>query len=262
MCGLGKKMVFCTCEDGTNGKKIEGYEWSLIRYIGSKETNVRGKIMSPSKDLGNNIEIESILLDLNSRNCFDFEYQPQEMDRLQINTSGNHSRYKYFNVIFKKGKWQEGSHSKFTTISENISSGKIKIVDNATFTLKRWHEFVATKNPQILDELLADEAVFHSPVVWTPQEGKQITKLYLTAAVSILNDENANFSYVKEIVQGNHLILEFVANIDDVSINGVDMIELNNEGEMIDFKVMIRPLKAIHKIHEKMGELLQKYKSK
>jgi hypothetical protein len=145
-------------------------------------------------------------------------------------------------------------------ISEEISSDKIKIVDNMEFILKRWHEFVATRNSQILDEILAEEVVFHSPVVWTPQEGKQITKLYLTAAVSILNDKEADFFYVKEIVQGNYLILEFVANIDGISINGIDMIELNNNGKIIDFKVMIRPLKAIHKIHEKMGELLQKYK--
>lgn len=262
MCELVKKIVFCSCVEEVVGEEIQGYEWSLIKFLGTKSSNIRGRIMRPTEDLGDDIKMDSILLDLNRRNCFDFDYQPQEMDKLHISTSRTAKRYKYFTVLFKNGKWQKGNHPAFVSITENISKGKLKIVDNMEFTLKRWHQFVDTRNPQILDEILTDEVVFHSPVVWTPQKGKQLTQLYLTAAVSILNDKDASFSYVKEIVQGNHLILEFVADIDGISINGIDMVELNQQGQIIDFKVMIRPLKAIHKIHEKMGELLEKYKSK
>ena len=127
-------------------------------------------------------------------------------------------------------------------------------------SLKNWHTFLDTKNPRILDELLANEVIFYSPIVWTPQEGKQITKLYLMAALDVFGGENADFKYVKQVVDNNQFILEFVTLIDGVTVNGVDMIELNDDGKIISFKVMVRPLKAINKVHEKMGEMLEKLK--
>jgi DNA-dependent RNA polymerase auxiliary subunit epsilon len=127
-------------------------------------------------------------------------------------------------------------------------------------SLKNWHTFLDTKNPRILDELLANEVIFYSPIVWTPQEGKQITKLYLMAALEVFGGENADFKYVKQVVDNNQFILEFVTLIDGVTVNGVDMIELNDDGKIISFKVMVRPLKAINKVHEKMGEMLEKLK--
>ncbi len=117
-----------------------------------------------------------------------------------------------------------------------------------------------TRNPKILDELLANEVIFYSPIVWTPQEGKQITKLYLMAALEVFGGENANFRYVKQVVDNNQFILEFNTIIDGITVNGVDMIEVNEEGKIISFKVMVRPLKAINKVHEKMGEMLEKLK--
>ena len=127
-------------------------------------------------------------------------------------------------------------------------------------SLKNWHTFLDTKNPKILDELLSDEVIFYSPIVWTPQEGKQITKLYLMAALEVFGGENSNFRYVKQVVDNNQFILEFVTLINGVTVNGVDMIEVNDDGKIISFKVMVRPLKAINKVHEKMGEMLEKLK--
>ena len=127
--------------------------------------------------------------------------------------------------------------------------------------LKKWHTFLDTKNPKILDELLSDEVIFYSPIVWAPQEGKQMTKLYLMAALEVFGGENADFRYVKQVFDNNQFILEFITLIDDVTVNGVDMIELNDDGKIISFKVMVRPLKAINKVHEKMGEMLEKLKN-
>lgn len=127
--------------------------------------------------------------------------------------------------------------------------------------LKNWHTFLDTKNPKLLDELLSDEVIFYSPIVWAPQEGNQITKLYLMAALEVFGGENSNFRYVKQVIDNNQFILEFVTLIDGVTVNGVDMIEVNDDGKIISFKVMVRPLKAINKVHEKMGEMLEKFKN-
>ena len=111
-----------------------------------------------------------------------------------------------------------------------------------------------------MDELLANDVIFYSPIVWAPQEGKQITKIYLMAALEVFGGENSNFKYVKQVVDNNQFILEFITLIDGVTVNGVDMIEVNDDGKIISFKVMVRPLKAINKVHEKMGEMLEKLK--
>ena len=127
-------------------------------------------------------------------------------------------------------------------------------------TLKNWHTFLETRNPKILVELLLNDVIFYSPIVWAPQEGKQITILYLMAALEVFGGENSNFTYVKQVIDKNNFFLEFTTMIDGITVNGIDMIELNDEGKIISFKVMIRPLKAINKVHEKMGEMLEKLK--
>lgn len=128
-------------------------------------------------------------------------------------------------------------------------------------TLKNWHQFLETRNPKILDDLLAHDVIFYSPIVWTPQEGKMITKIYLMAALEVFGSENSNFTYLKQVVDKNNFFLEFTTIIDGVTVNGIDMIEANEEGKIISFKVMIRPLKAMNKVHEKMGEMLEKLKN-
>ncbi len=125
-------------------------------------------------------------------------------------------------------------------------------------TIDAWHHIVETGNTVELHKLLADNAVFHSPVVHKPQTGKAITQLYLTAAADILI--NDSFQYVREIVNDHDAALEFVVEIDGLSVNGVDLITWNDDGKITDFKVMLRPLKAINLIHQKMAAKLQAMK--
>ncbi len=117
-----------------------------------------------------------------------------------------------------------------------------------------WHHLVQANDPAGLDKLLAADAVFISPVVHTPQRGKALTKGYLSAAFHVLF--NASFRYVREIIGDSDAMLEFETEIDGVLVNGVDIIKWNERGEITEFKVMIRPLKAITVIHERMGAML------
>jgi ketosteroid isomerase-like protein len=125
-------------------------------------------------------------------------------------------------------------------------------------TIEAWHKLVASRDAAGLDNILADHVVFHSPVVHTPQEGKPITTLYLTAALHVLN--NDSFKYLREVISGNTAVLEFTTVIEGITINGVDMINWGADGRITDFKVMIRPLKAVNLVHRMMGEMLQKIK--
>lgn len=122
-------------------------------------------------------------------------------------------------------------------------------------TIETWHELVRTHNAAGLRALLADDAVFYSPIVHTPQVGKPIVELYLAAAFQVFF--NASFRYVREIIGPRDAVLEFQTEIDGISVNGVDLISWNDAGQINTFKVMIRPLKAINLIHQKMGALLQ-----
>ena len=121
--------------------------------------------------------------------------------------------------------------------------------------LHTWHELVRTRNVKGLDSLLADEVVFHSPVVHTPQVGKAITYAYLAAAFHVFFNES--FRYVRELSGPNDAVLEFEVEIDGVLVNGVDLIKWDHEGKIVEFKVMIRPLKAVNLIHQKMAAMLQ-----
>jgi hypothetical protein len=125
-------------------------------------------------------------------------------------------------------------------------------------TIAAWHKLVEARDAAGLDKILADHVVFHSPVVHTPQVGKPITKLYLYAALHVLN--NDSFKYLKEVISGNNAVLEFSTVIEGITINGVDMITWGEDGRITEFKVMIRPLKAINLVHRMMGEMLQKIK--
>jgi len=120
--------------------------------------------------------------------------------------------------------------------------------------LDTWHQLIHERNVAALDDILAEDAVFHSPVVHTPQKGKQLTKLYLSAAIMVLG--NSNFSYVREVVGDSDAALEFTSEIDGIQINGVDLIHWNAEGKIDDFKVMIRPLKAVNLLHAMMKQML------
>ena len=123
-------------------------------------------------------------------------------------------------------------------------------------TIAAWHKLVATQDPGGLDALLADNAVFLSPVVHTPQAGKALTRAYLMAAFQVFSNET--FRYVREIKGPRDAVLEFQVEIDGIQMNGVDMIKWDDDGKIVEFKVMLRPLKAVNLIHQKMGAMLQR----
>ncbi len=121
--------------------------------------------------------------------------------------------------------------------------------------IARWHRIVNERDTAGLDALLAEDAVFHSPVVHTPQVGKSVTRAYLGAALAVFG--NDSFRYRRELHSEYDAVLEFELELDGIAINGVDMIRWNAEGRITEFKVMLRPLKAVTLIHEKMAAMLQ-----
>lgn len=122
-------------------------------------------------------------------------------------------------------------------------------------TLSTWHALVESRNAKGLNALLAENVVFHSPVVHTPQVGRTITAQYLGAAFHVFFNET--FKYIREIIGPNDAALEFEVEIDGILVNGIDMLKWNDEGQIVEFKVLIRPLKAINLIHQKMAAMLQ-----
>ena len=139
--------------------------------------------------------------------------------------------------------------------------------------VEKWHDIM--KNPgsnisEKLDELLDDDVVFYSPVVFTPQKGKEITKLYLAAAGGVFSSDKdkqesqpkeSKFRYIKEIVQDNHACLEFETEINGIYVNGIDLITWNEDNKITEFKVLVRPLQAVNTLHQMMGEMLDKLKA-
>ena len=120
--------------------------------------------------------------------------------------------------------------------------------------LDKWYQVYRSDEPEFLEEILDESVIFSSPVVFKPIEGKEMTKLYLMGAGITFNMDK--FTYVREVVDGLDSILEFETYIDDILVNGVDMIRWNAEGKIIDFKVMVRPLRAIEALQKKMSESL------
>lgn len=120
--------------------------------------------------------------------------------------------------------------------------------------LETWKDIMASGDTERLSDLIDDDCVFYSPVVHTPQVGKPITLLYLTGAAHALHDE---FRYVNEVVADPCTVLEFECKVGDILVNGIDMISFNDDGKIVEFKVMIRPLKAIQAVHASMGRMLK-----
>ncbi|GAA4047338.1 nuclear transport factor 2 family protein [Parerythrobacter jejuensis] len=126
--------------------------------------------------------------------------------------------------------------------------------------LKAWHEVIeGGSDPAQLTAIMHEDAVFHSPVVHTPQEGRPIVIAYLSAAGQTLG--NDSFEYLREIVDGNCAVLEFRTDMDGIQVNGIDMITFDDDGLITDFKVMVRPLKAVNKVWDMMGAQLEKMKA-
>lgn len=119
-----------------------------------------------------------------------------------------------------------------------------------------WHAYMESGgDADLLAALLAEDPVFHSPVVHTPQAGKAKVMMYLLSAAKVLG--NDSFRYVREVVEGNDALLEFTAEIDGILVNGIDLITFDDAGKIKDFKVMVRPVKAVNKLWEMMAAQLQ-----
>jgi ketosteroid isomerase-like protein len=123
----------------------------------------------------------------------------------------------------------------------------------------RWHAFLEHGGAEELGALLADDVVFYSPVVFTPQRGKDLTTMYLTAAKQVLGGEGpeGSFRYAKQVLAGDTAVLEFETTLGGKYVNGVDIIRCDDAGQIVEFRVMIRPLQAINAIHEAMGAMLK-----
>ena len=129
----------------------------------------------------------------------------------------------------------------------------------ATKGLERWHEVIAGgSEPAALAAIIREDAVFHSPVVHTPQRGRALVVAYLAAAGQTLG--NANFRYVRELVDRENAVLEFETKLDDIHVNGIDLIRFDKDGMIADFKVMVRPLKAVNTVWDAMAAQLERAK--
>ena len=116
-------------------------------------------------------------------------------------------------------------------------------------TLSRWHQVVETKDPALLDDLLADDAVFRSPAVHAPQEGKELTTAYLSAAMVVIGP---TLTYQHEWYDDGSAILEFTAELEGLTLHGIDMIRWGADGRITEFTVMVRPFTALQKLMELM----------
>jgi len=138
--------------------------------------------------------------------------------------------------------------------------------------VEKWHAYLRGRLPGGLDELLDDEVAFFSPIVYTPQKGKAITTLYLQAASQTFPGDqatspsgdgpppSAGFRYTKTVLAGDTAVLEFETTIEGKYVNGVDIIRCNEEGRIVEFRVMIRPLQAVNLVHRQMAARLEQMK--
>ncbi len=132
----------------------------------------------------------------------------------------------------------------------------------------KWHAYLRSAEPEALDDLLDDDVVFYSPIVFTPQRGKQITARYLRAASMAFTGDStpahrpdttteSGFRYTKQVMANDTAILEFETTMSGKYVNGVDIIVGNDAGRIIEFRVMIRPLRAVNLVHEHMAAMLE-----
>lgn len=126
--------------------------------------------------------------------------------------------------------------------------------------LAKWHDYMANHegSTDALAQVLHEDCVFHSPVVHTPQRGRPIVTAYLMAAANTLGQ--GDFQYVREMADGDHALLEFTTTMDGVHVNGIDLMTFDENGMITDFKVMVRPLKAVNKVWEQMAAMLETMK--
>jgi len=148
------------------------------------------------------------------------------------------------------------------------------MTDPIDTVLADWHRHLRGQLPGGLDALLHDDVVFFSPIVFTPQRGKAVTTMYLEAAGQTLpgdgaakgaglaaieagGDTGGGFRYTKEVAAGHHAVLEFETTVEGKYVNGVDIITCDDDGRIVEFRVMLRPLQAVNLVHRQMGAMLE-----
>ena len=133
-------------------------------------------------------------------------------------------------------------------------------IETTKKSIDRWHEMLATRDMSILNELLAEDVVFRSPVAFHPYPGKQVVFFILSNVIQVFE----NFTYHREFISedGNNVVLEFSAQVSDKKLKGVDMIQFNEEGQIIDFEVMIRPKSGLEALAVQMGQRMQAFQVK
>ncbi len=139
---------------------------------------------------------------------------------------------------------------------EHVGAWRGPVIESV---IERWHQHLRGDLPGGLDGLLADDVVFYSPIVFTPQRGKDITKLYLEAAAAALPGDGSadgGFHYTKQVAAGDTAVLEFETTVSGKHVNGVDIIRCDDSGRIVEFRVMIRPLQAVTAVHEQMKAML------
>jgi len=125
-------------------------------------------------------------------------------------------------------------------------------MDTRADGLAKWHKFVREKDEQALAEALADDVLFRSPFLWKPKEGKANVLLYLSSAARVLED----FTYHRQFVGDNAVVLEFSARVGTLSVKGVDIIQFNADGQIADFEVMVRPANGLQALGAAMAQQL------
>lgn len=133
-------------------------------------------------------------------------------------------------------------------------------IKNTRSAIQKWHQMLETRDMSILNELLAEDVVFRSPVAYNPYPGKQVVTFILTNVIQIFE----NFSYHREFYSedGQSVVLEFSANVGEKKLKGIDMMQFNEQGQIVDFEVMIRPKSGLEALAAQMGQRMAAFLSK
>jgi len=131
------------------------------------------------------------------------------------------------------------------------------VLETTKQSLEKWHHMIQSGDLSNLNDLLADDVVFRSPVAHKPYEGKQVVFFILTNVIQVFE----NFTYQREFYteDGENVVLEFSANVSGKSLKGIDMIRFNEQGKIVDFEVMIRPMSGLTALAEQMGIRIAKF---
>jgi ketosteroid isomerase-like protein len=131
---------------------------------------------------------------------------------------------------------------------------ELHLQEAAAASLKQWHAMVARRDLAALPELLAPDVVFRSPMAHTPYPGAQAASLILGTVINVFE----GFTYHRELASADGLsvVLEFSATVHGKELKGIDMIRFDEQGRMVEFEVMVRPLSGLQALGDEMGKRL------